>query len=170
MIVRIKRESETEYLQHMARLYEQSGQRQPATGRMIAEWAIKLNLWDQPERDEVGILAAKITGALRVEFETDHEGRKVRRNHTCKKPVKTATGEIEQRDFWFTMETGEPEDMCASFDQRRAQIKGTCRQLKTDVDSYNERDRVGVMYQLELNFEIDLGDEAQPTEYPGLKV
>jgi hypothetical protein len=50
-----------------------------------------------------------------------------------------------------------------SFQQRRQGIVGDCRQLKTDVESYNDNQNKGELIQLILDFTDDMA------EYEALK-
>ena len=45
-----------------------------------------------------------------------------------------------------------------SFQQKRQGIVGDCRQLKTDVDSYNEKQNTGEPFQLVLDFTDDMAE------------
>lgn len=47
---------------------------------------------------------------------------------------------------------------------RRNHILGECRQLKTDVDSYNERKCPDQPIQIEFNFNVDLEELEQLDE------
>jgi len=53
--------------------------------------------------------------------------------------------------------------MAIAFQQRRQQIVGDCRQLKTDVDSYNENRNDGVPINLVLDFTQDV-EELEATD------
>ncbi len=46
--------------------------------------------------------------------------------------------------------------MQTAFQQRRQQIVGDCRQLKTDVDSYNENANPDTSIQMVFDFRQDL--------------
>ncbi len=46
--------------------------------------------------------------------------------------------------------------MQIALQQRRQQIVGDCRQLKLDVDSYNENKNDGTAIQMVFDFTIDL--------------
>jgi hypothetical protein len=45
-----------------------------------------------------------------------------------------------------------------AFRQRRQQIVGDCRQLKTDLDSYNENYNAGESLQMVFDFTNDLAE------------
>jgi hypothetical protein len=55
------------------------------------------------------------------------------------------------------------EHMERSFQQRRQGIVGDCRQLTSDVDSYNQNHNIGEDIQLVLDFTLDI------EEYEALK-
>jgi hypothetical protein len=46
--------------------------------------------------------------------------------------------------------------MEVAFQQRRQQVVGDCRQLKADVDSYNQNYNIGEAIQLVLDFTLDV--------------
>ena len=48
--------------------------------------------------------------------------------------------------------------MEAAFQQRRQQIVSDCRQLKIDVDSYNENHNSGRLIQMVFDFTLDLAE------------
>jgi hypothetical protein len=56
--------------------------------------------------------------------------------------------------------------MQLSLQQRRFAVLGDCKQLKTDADSYNDNNPHGAEVQMSFNFEEDLAELEQPTEYP----
>lgn len=45
-----------------------------------------------------------------------------------------------------------------AFQQRRRQIVGDCRQLKVDVDSFNDNANIGQTIQLILDFTYDVAE------------
>jgi hypothetical protein len=47
-----------------------------------------------------------------------------------------------------------------AFQQRRWQIVGDCKQLRTDVDSYNENYNPGPVLQTSFNFTNDLEEDS----------
>jgi hypothetical protein len=48
--------------------------------------------------------------------------------------------------------------MQLAFQQRRQQIVGDCRQLKMDVDSYNQNANSGEPIQMIFDFTLDLAE------------
>ena len=63
-----------------------------------------------------------------------------------------------QSTLWDDIRTADPSHMRIAFQQRRQQIVGDCKQLKTDVDSYNENGNPDEPIQLELNFTQDIAE------------
>jgi len=63
------------------------------------------------------------------------------------------------------MRSAPREHMEVAFQQRRNQIVGDCRQLKRDVDSYNENNHDGTWIQMVFDFRQDLAELEQPTDY-----
>lgn len=64
---------------------------------------------------------------------------------------------------WGDMRSAPRQHMQPAFQQRRQQIVGDCRQLKTDVDSYNDNYNMGELIQLSLDFTRDV-TEAEAAE------
>ena len=58
-----------------------------------------------------------------------------------------------------------PELTRRSAQQRRRGVLGDCKQLKTDVDSYNDNNAHGAHIQMSFDFEPDLKELEQDTEY-----
>jgi hypothetical protein len=75
------------------------------------------------------VCAEDFAQAMREEYITDPQGRRVRAKHPVRK------GQIT---MWDDIRTASRGHMDASFKQRRNQIVGDCRQLKTDADSWND--------------------------------
>ena len=46
---------------------------------------------------------------------------------------------------------------------------GDCKQLKTDLDSYNDNNPHGAQIQMTFNFTEDLQELDMPSEYPDRK-
>ena len=107
---------------------------EPSAALEIAHWAIAEGLWQPQPADLAHQLASQIARAMREEYYVDPQGRSVRAKHAAR-----VTRDGEQLTLWSDGRTGSREHMVVAFQQRRQQIVGDCRQLKTDVDSFNER-------------------------------
>lgn len=141
--------SYSEQMQKMVQTYRSSGGKWPASSREIAQWAISTRHWTPQASAIVAQCADQISKALRDEYYTDPQGRKVRINHA-------AHSDGEQLVLWDDIRTATPEHMLLSFQQRRQQILGDCRQLKNDADSYNENRQPAVKIQMVFDFTLDL--------------
>jgi hypothetical protein len=64
-----------------------------------------------------------------------------------------------QIPLWADIRTAGREHMETAFQQRRQQILGDCRQLKRDVDSYNDNYNAGEPLQMIFNFIDDLAED-----------
>jgi hypothetical protein len=150
--------SYNEQLQELYRKYEKDGHMQPFTMHELAAWAYDHGLC-QPQRSTiVNRLAEDFSRAMRAEFHIDSQGRRVRTKH-----VATFERNGKQYALWADIRMASRDHMERSFQQRRQGIVGDCRQLKTDVDSYNENQNRDETIQLVLDFTEDVA------EYEALK-
>lgn len=76
--------SYVEQLQRIVGKYREDGQQWPASSRELAAWAISRNLW-QPQRGAlITQCAEQLSRALREEYITDSQGRRVRTKHSAR--------------------------------------------------------------------------------------
>lgn len=141
----------TEQLQELVRKYRQADLRWPASPKDIARWAIGNKLWAPQPATIVNQCADQIARAMRDEYLTDPQGRRVRAKHA----VIYHEGP-EQFVLWDDIRTAAPKHMKLAFQQRRQQILGDCKQLKSDVDSYNENGTPSEAIQMIFDFSLDL--------------
>ena len=141
----------TEHLQAIVARYRAAGQKWPATRKEIAAWALSEKEWKPSRASLLAQCAEELARAMREEYITDSHGRRVRAKHAAR------FGEgPEQRTLWADIRTADPGHMEIAFKQRRQQIVGDCRQLKLDVDSYNENAGRYKPVQLDFDFTPDL--------------
>lgn len=140
-----------EQLQHIVNRYIEAGGEWPATTREIAFWAMNNKLWEPQRGKIIDICAEQLAHAMREEYITDLQGRKVRAKHAAR-----ISG--TQQVLWDDIRTASRKHMQTAFQQRRQQIVGDCRQLKLDVDSYNENKNDGKPIQLMLDFTLDIAE------------
>jgi len=88
---------------------------------------------------------------MREDHITDPQGRIVRAKHVAR-----VNRNGEQIPLWADIRTASQQHMEIAFKQRRQQVVGDCRQLKTDLDSYNENHNTGDSIQISFNFTLDL--------------
>ncbi|HZL44856.1 MAG TPA: hypothetical protein VFC28_01400 [Opitutaceae bacterium] len=159
--------SKTKSRQDIVDLYRREVSTEPVELIVIAQWAIAHNLWQPHYRSPEEILASELGQALREQYFTDPQGRRVRRKHARKIEEILSDGSPKQRVFWDDIVTAAPDYMQASLQQRRRLIVADCQQLKTDVDSYNENyNPTGVLVQTSFDFTEDMAESELPTEYP----
>lgn len=145
----------TKQMQHIADRYMKEYGVEYINPRDVADWAIRRGLW-QPERSAlIRQFTEILSRALREEYITDPQGRRVRSKHVI---VEEKNG--EQTSLWGDIRTATRKHMALSFQQRRRQIVGDCRQLKIDIDSYNENYNKAEPIQMSFNFSNDL-EEAE---------
>ena len=147
-----------EQMQMDVKEYRTSGQPWPATAATIARWMIKTGRWKQHGAALVRLCARDIAKAMRDEYYTDPQGRRVRLNHAARMKGR---GADETGMLWDDIRTAPRKFMEIAFGQRRLQIVGDCKQLSTDVDSYNENGPKGP----ELRMLWDFTDEIQVHRY-----
>jgi addiction module HigA family antidote len=153
--------------------YRRTGQKWPATTQEIAHWAHQKGLWEPQKKDIVNQLARDLSRAMREEYYTDPQGRRVWTKHAARfaddvLPDEEREPRKTQKVLWADIRTDSADHIIKALQQRRMQIVGNCKQLKTDVDSFNDNHPSGKKIQLNFDFEADLAEMEQPTEYnPG---
>lgn len=140
-----------EKLQTLVGQYRKTGNKWPATTKEIAAWLIERQLWEPSRGIVLSRCAEEISRALRDEYITDPQGRRVRAKHAAR-----LSKGPRQEVLWDDYRIATRKHMKISFNQRREQIVGDCRQLKTDVDSYNDNANEGAPIQLVLDFTLDV--------------
>lgn len=138
-------------LQDIVRAYIDSGQNWPATTHDIARWAVTKKMWLPQPSVVIDQCANQLSRAMREEHITDPQGRVVRAKHVAR-----INKGGEQLAIWDDIRTADRKHMEIAFQQRRQQIVGDCRQLKTDIDSYNENRNSGTPIQMVFDFTLDL--------------
>ncbi len=166
--MRVKK-TKKEYLQEIVEKYRAASQRWPVEIKVVAAWAIANGLWEPHPQSALSLCARELAEALRQEHFTDPQGRRVRKMHAVRRIEFLPDGE-RQLVFWIDIEDAAPDQMHAAFQQRRMQIFDDCRQLRTDVDSFNDNNRFGKRIQLCFDFTEDLAESEQPEVYPGVGV
>jgi hypothetical protein len=158
------KKTETQIMQEFVLKYRESKQPWPATSKDIAAWAIRKNLWEAPQVSKIDILANRISDAMRQEYFIDPQGRHVRKFHALRDIKELPNGKHKQLTFWIDLDA-EFIQVRRAFQQRRMGILGDCRQLKKDVDSYNDNNKYNLTIQMVFDFTEDLLESEQPQEY-----
>lgn len=143
--------SYNEQLQSIVNRYMKSGETWPTSTRTIAAWAIRQGYWQAQPKDLIDQCADQLSRAMREEYIRDPQGRVVRAKHAVR-----VHGGPKNLTLWADIRTASPKHMRTAFQQRRMQIVGDCKQLKADVDSYNENANPGQPIQMIFDFTRDL--------------
>lgn len=143
--------SYSEQMQRIANEFYSATGVEKATSREIAAWAIRNGLWEAQPAALVKQCAEELSKAMRDEYMTDLQGRRVRTKHAA---LREEDG--KQLQFWADIRRAPREHMEAAFMQRRVQIVSDCCQLKTDVDSYNDNFNSGEAVQIVFDFTYDV--------------
>ena len=147
-------------LQEIVRAYINDGQNWPASTHDIARWAVSKRLWLPQPSAVIDQCANQLSRAMREEHITDPQGRVVRAKHVARLEKNG-----EQIALWADIRTADRKHMEIAFQQRRQQIVGDCRQLKTDMDSYNENRNTGRPLQMIFDFTLDLEELEAAANY-----
>lgn len=144
-----------EQLQTIVKEYRATGNKWPASKHEMAQWAVDNGKWKPHPSAIVNQCAEDLGRALRDEHVKDPQGRKIRTKHAA-----TYGEGSEQYVLWDDYRTASYEHMRLSFQQRRYQILGDCKQLKNDAESYNENRQPAESIQIVFDFSLDL-EEAE---------
>jgi len=159
------RESKTQHLQAIVNAFAKATGATRIDMREVASWAIRNGMWQPSRKDAIKQCAHELARAARDEFYVDPQNRHVRKKHALRIQMLEDDGE-KQLSLWVDITTSSREDMQMSFQQRRQYIVGDCRQLRTDLESFNENYNRGAPIQLSFDFTEDLEEAAMATEYP----
>jgi len=141
----------TEQLQQIANRFIQETGTATFTARELGAWAIQKGLWAPQPSALIKQCAEELSRAMREDYITDPQGRRVRAKH-----VATLDRAGAQMPLWADIRRASREHMEIAFQQRRQQIVGDCKQLKADVDSYNENYNAGPAIQMVFDFTEDV--------------
>lgn len=130
----------------------------PASSLQMADWAIANRITVPQHLDYRKQLARELAQTMREEYFTDPQGRRVRAKHVAE-------------DLWVDLrDKGADADKLKviSFQNRRQQIVHENKQLKADVDSFNENyNRYEEPFQLVLDYADDVAElELELTQTP----
>jgi len=134
-------------LQTIVNKYIGAGEEWPATTRRIAAWAVREKLWAPHPSSLISQCAEALAQAMREEYIVDPQGRTIRAKHAAR---------VEQAVLWGDIRTAPRAHMEIAFKQRRQQIVGDCRQLKADVDSFNDNRSPTQPIQMSFDFTRDV--------------
>lgn len=131
----------TEERQFVVQQYIDAGRPWPAPAIDIAKWAYQTGHMHAHPADVVKQFAHELSRAMREEYTTDPQGRLVRAKHSARVSI-----DGKQTSLWADW----------SSTREILEIAGDCRQLKTDVDSFNDNWSGGQPIQMVFDFTEDL--------------
>jgi hypothetical protein len=143
----------SEQMQAIVSLYIDSGEAWPASTHEIAAWAIRTRNWIPQHSSVVDLCADQLARAMREDYITDPQGRRVRSKHAAR--MKRHGRQIT---LWADIRNADRQHMEIAFQQRRQQVVGDCAQLKRDVDSFNENRSSVKPIQMVFDFTQDLAE------------
>lgn len=144
------------YVKQMQKIvtdYRMAAEQWPATKREIADWAIKTNRWQMPISAVLDRCANDIGEAMAEIYFTDQKGRRVRMLHPA-----TVKRQGVLFTEWDDIRTAPQSHMQLSSQQKRRSIVGECRQLKTDIDSFNDAHPNEKPIQISFDFTMDIAE------------
>jgi hypothetical protein len=141
-----------EQMQEIVRKYKAAREEWPATLKQIAAWALYQDLWAPQQILLITKCAEDLGRALREEYITDPQGRRVRAKHAARMD----RDEGEQGALWDDIRTAPHEHMQLAFQQRRQGIVGDCHRLRIDVESYNDNRNPIEPIQMSFDFTNDV--------------
>jgi hypothetical protein len=130
--------------------YRSAHGNQPATARMMIDWAIDAGLYAVDLRAARTKGAKELADVLRSEIIVDEQGHRVRVNHSV---------ETEQGHLWDDIRTISHEHMELSVAHGRNRIFGEVKAVAIAVRFYNELHADEAPIQTSFNFENDLADD-----------
>ena len=150
-------------LQRIVKEYQKEGHTWPATADDLAEFAVETKRYDLTAPSLKRLIARELAQAMRTEYFIDKQGRRVRAKH----PARVKKGGL-QLMLWDDIRTAPRRHMENAFQLRRRRITSECKQVKTDVDSYNDAHREELPIQMVLDFTKDVEElelEAEAANY-----
>ncbi|MBA2731451.1 MAG: hypothetical protein H0U54_01025 [Acidobacteria bacterium] len=142
----------------IVRLYRESHGNRPASSLEMADWAMRTGQWKPKPVDLRKQLAEELSRAMSEEFMTDPRNRRVRAKHVARVSVNG-----KQQSLWVDMRDKNPAAgklKIIALQNRRQQVVGDLKQLKTDADSFNEFYNYTneIPFQLILDFTDDIAE------------
>jgi len=129
--------------------YRAEHENAPATAREMSEWAVSTGRYKLPPHATERKCAEELADAMAMDMMTVLGGRRVRTMHTWRS---------EQRNLWDHIDTISIPDFELSMAYQRNGALGIVKQMKIDLDYFNELHPDGPAVQVSFNFENDLAD------------
>lgn len=150
-----------EVLQQYADEYFADTGKATATTREIAVWAIQTGRWEAPPDLLLKQCREDFSKALREQYIKDDQGRPVRAKHVAR--VKRGDRQLH---LWADIRSAPRKHIEDSFQLRREQIVGECRQLSRAKEYWNGAHPDQKPIQLVFDFRDDVEEGEFSGEYP----
>lgn len=141
--------------------YKAAGGEEPVDLDALAKFAVNNGFWQKHPSKLLQMCKRDLARALGEQSHVDPQGRRVRTYHAAQ----CHDSASKQKWFWADIRSATRDYMELAFQHRRNQIVGKCRQLKSDVESYNDNNMHGARIQMVFDFRDDLAELEQPTDY-----
>lgn len=138
-------------MRRIAREFEQQTGKLEYTTKEVARWAIENGKWRAQDTVLIKRCADDLADALREQYMTDPQGRRPRVKHAL-----TEKKGKSQYTLWVDIRRATPSQIHLALQQRRRQVVGECKQIKTDLDSYNQNYNTGEQIDIVFDFTDDL--------------
>jgi hypothetical protein len=145
--------TKTKELQRLVEEYRKAGQRWPATKDEIADWAVEKKRYALTAPVLKRLVAEELAQAMSEEYITDAQGRRVRAKHPAR-----VRRNGKQLVLWDDIRTAKRPHMVMAFQMRRRRIASECKQVKIDVDSYNDAHPQEAQIRMVLDFTRDVAE------------
>lgn len=123
--------------------------RLPATAREMGDWAVDTGRYKLSPFAAERRCGEELSEVMGLDMMTAPSGRRVRTMHAWRD---------QQRTLWDHMTTITRENMSLSLAYRRNTVVGEVKQMKVDLDYFNDLHPDDPALQMSFNFENDLAD------------
>jgi len=121
----------------------------PATSREMGDWAVETRRYKLPPFATQRRCAEELSEVMGLDMFTAPSGRRVRRMHAWRD---------QQRTLWDNMNTITRDNMSLALAYRRNTVVGEVKQMKIDLDYFNDLHPDDLALQMSFNLENDLAD------------
>lgn len=147
------------------RLYLAAGGKTPIRLDELYDFAKQGGLWSPPPSDARKKFRQDMARAMREDYFVDRSGRTVRKQHATRVREMNEEGKMVQKSLWDDIDTGPRDHIAAAVQLRRKQIVGDCKQIKNDVDHFNEERPKEKPIQVLYDFTDEMIEADLPTVY-----
>ena len=110
----------------------------PLTLPAIAIWILQNDAYKPSKEETIRLLVRHLSDAMRTQYVTTDDGRRVRRKHAVRHKEAGVDGKKQMIFTWYDIELAPPHFMFESLQQRRNSIADLCWQADQDHEGYNK--------------------------------